>query len=158
VMNADGTNVRMLVDHDFAIPGGGCIEPTWSGDGTRIAFACRDFDEFYETYEVDADGNSAPKRFYDHSSNVVYDMWDLNWSHDSSRIVFSDRNATVIASMLNDGTDYKLHASGALVSNPSWSPTGDSVMFEDGPGPTGIRILVVKPDGSIVPAIPKPPG
>ena len=157
MMNNDGSDPKLFITHNFANDNGGCFSPKWSGDGTHIAIACQEYDVSYGTYLVNVAGTPTPVSFYDHAATTNWDKWDLDWSHDSSRIAFSDRNAQVIASLRPDGTDYKMYASSSTASaNPSWSPDGHSVAFSQGfwQSSTPVRIYVAKIDGTVTRMIP----
>ena len=79
VMNADGTNVRQLAHDDPAIG-----HPTWSPDGTRIAF-----EKSYAIWVVNADG-TGETAIYDPPGSFCYDP---AWSPDGSRIAVAGQPA-----------------------------------------------------------------
>ncbi|MQF70561.1 DUF5050 domain-containing protein [SAR202 cluster bacterium AD-812-D07_MRT_10900m] len=121
------------------------VDPAWSPDGTKIAFASqRDWD--YEIYVMDADGSN-PTRLTENNG------WDRqpDWSPDGSKIAFSARHG-----VLRDGGDffeiYVMDADGSnqtqLTSNvgddksPSWSPDGSKIAFvSDRYGSNGIHVM-----------------
>ena len=123
VMDADGGNKQRLTDSDFAE-----WYPSWSPDGTRIAFTssgAMDTAGWY-IYVVDADGKNL-RRLGQESG------WYPSWSPDSKRIAFvSSRNAfgNQIYVMAADGSNQQRLTDG-LDGNrhPSWSPDGARIAF-----------------------------
>ena len=123
VMGADGGNKRRLTDSDFAE-----WYPSWSPDGTRIAFTssgAMDTAGWY-IYVVDADGKNL-QRLGQESG------WYPSWSPDGERIAFvSSRNAfgNQIYVMDVDGSNQQRLTEG-LDGNrhPSWSPDGERIAF-----------------------------
>ena len=69
---------RRLTDNDARD-----ISPTWSPDGTRIAFAS-ERDDNWEIYLMDADGGNQTRL----TNNDAVD-WMPAWSPDGTRIAFS---------------------------------------------------------------------
>jgi TolB protein len=74
VINTDGTNLRLLVEHaDF---------PSWSPDGERIAFSS-DRTGDHEIYVIDVDGGD-PIRLAEHPADDMIPVW----SPDGDEIAF----------------------------------------------------------------------
>lgn len=139
VMNADGSGVTRLTDGPA-----NDLFPTWSPDGTRLAFASGR-DGNWEIYVMNASGGGV-KRL---TSNPAEDFSPA-WSPDGTRIAF-DTN--------RDGNYeiYVMNADGSGVSNltnnpsddisPAWSPDGRRLAFvsnRDG----GWEVYVMQADGS----------
>ena len=111
VMNADGTQVRQLTDNDAWE-----AFPTWSPDGTRIAFVSgRDGDD--EIFVMNADGTQVRQL----TDNDAVDGRPA-WSPDGTRIAFSSPSSSgnylEIFVMNADGTD--VYSTGQEGGSPSW--------------------------------------
>jgi TolB protein len=112
-LNGDGTDLKQLTDGDFD------IQPAWSPDGDRIAFA-RDAD----LYVMKADGTNVHK---------VTDgpILDPAWSPDGRQITFVLQNPFGLAVVNVDGSGRQLlYETGDRVPNsPSWTPNGCRIVF-----------------------------
>lgn len=133
-MNADGSGARYLTNP----PGSALREydskPTWSSDGTKIAFVR--LDDWSEIYVMNADGSALTNL----TNHPAYD-WDPAWSPDGTRIAFaSDRDN-------GRGQIYVMNADGSGVTRltndgssnpdftwfdrwPTWSPDGTKIAFQ----------------------------
>jgi Tol biopolymer transport system component len=154
VMNIDGTNVQRLTNNTSDD-----VEPTWSPDGTQIAFvAHRDGDP--EIFRMNADGTGQTRV----TNNPVGDSAP-DWSPDGTRIAFHGSRGSYLSDVLVinvDGTDeVQLTNSTAIYDQcgrydeeydcptgidgafPTWSPDGSKIAFE-GDG----RLWVMDSDGS----------
>ncbi|HEX6269096.1 MAG TPA: DUF5050 domain-containing protein [Anaerolineales bacterium] len=135
VMNADGSNPRAITFKDD-------IDPTWSPDGSMIAFASLRSGT-RQLYVMNANGKN------------VGQVTDLNnmggrstWSPDGTRLAFyrgpsDDRDIYVINI---DGTGLDRLTDGGDNLGPSWSPDGEWIAFtsfRDGNN----EIYVMRPDG-----------
>ena len=139
----DGSNQERLTDGPW-FDG----EPSWSPDGSRIAFVTnRSNDEFFdkEIYVMGADG-SAPANI----TNNPADDDAPAWSPNGSRIAFSsDRDGDrEIYVMDADGRDaVRLTDDPAADDAPAWAPDGLLIAFaSDRNG--AFRIYLMNDDGS----------
>ena len=139
VMNADGTEVRLLTenyDWDF--------DPAWSPDGERIAFHSVG-DEDSEIFVINADG-SEMRQLTDNDDRD----FDPAWSPDGERIAFaSDSDGDWEIFVMNaDGTEARqLTDNDDYDSSPAWSPDGKRIAFDrDSDGHS--EIFVMNADGT----------
>jgi Tol biopolymer transport system component len=124
-MQSDGTQQRNLTDNTLNE-----FIPTWSPDGTRIAFdgqigGCLGGDcdsEFEDLFVMNSDGTGRTRLTNRNGFDELYP----EWSPDGSKLVFAD-----------DGHLYTLMADGTGVTEltagrdtmPSWSPDGAKIAF-----------------------------
>jgi len=147
-MNADGGAERRLtdVDPDPSTPQGLFfqVEPTWSPDGTRIAFASRQGGTF-DIFVMTADGTGT-RRLTSTKENDKHPTW----SPDGSRIAFARGGSGDIYVMNADGSG-ALRISDPLSeeSDPAWSPDGRWISYvRRTPGTQVQEIWIMQPDGS----------
>lgn len=120
VMNADGSGQLKLASN--------AVDPTWSPDGLRIAFASNTAGD-QQLHEINADGSgdtpltAQPMR----ASQPA-------WSPDGSKIAFVTVSEKDILLINPDGTGLiNLTQGSALDDSPVWSPDGSRIAFNTGP-------------------------
>jgi Tol biopolymer transport system component len=147
-MNQDGTNNRTLANNGIA--------PTWSPDGTKIAFV-RLFLGNFEIMVMNADGSGVTRR----TNNPATD-WGPTWSPDGTKIAFvSNRDGNwEIYSMNADPAAgaglTRLTQRAADDLSPSWGPSGE-ILFSSTSSPSGVgnrHVHKMNADGSDVTLLP----
>lgn len=160
IMNAGGTNARVLSGTE------GATCPTWSFDGTRIAFSKGNDGLFL----LNADG-SGLRQLTDKGANPSWSRQNIiafNAAPDvrvtstgaltrRSRAVLPPTTSTYtdIYSLGADGTNLRRLTSqtqtetGLASINPSWSPDGKTLVFNSIPG-SGVpaQLFLIQADGS----------
>ena len=141
LMNIDGSYQRNISGVDDIRD----FDPTWSPDGTKIAFASqRDVDGRSEIYVMNKNGTNITRLTFDEPS----DDWRAMWSPDGSQIVwekpFYPGHATYIWVMDADGSNANQITAG---KDPSWSPNGDRIAFMSSQG-EDVALWVINPDGT----------
>src|SRR5215210_641094 len=120
VMNADGSCQTKLV-------GGDASDPTWSPDGTKIAFSKPRPGYLSSIYVMNADGSGDPKR-----ATTKYLARDANpaWSPDGKKIAFERTNHIYVTRACCElGPTQQLTSGHGKDSYPSWSPDGTDLAF-----------------------------
>ena len=119
-IGADGTGeTRLTTDNDIA------VDPTWSPDGSRIAYAGGG-----EIIVMNANGTGR-----DPLTNDAFSDSEPDWSRDGSKIVFvSFRGGqTDLWTINQDGTGQtQLTSSAGSERDPTWSPDGSRIAFQQG--------------------------
>jgi Tol biopolymer transport system component len=136
-MRLDGKNPHPITN------GPEDIDPTWSPDGSRIAFASARTRQ-RQLYVMDKDGSEVRQ-----VTNLQNMGGRSSWSHDGSRLTFyagpvGDHNIYVINV---DGTGLVQLTNGGDNLGPSWSPDGNWIAFtsfRDGNN----EIYLIRPDGT----------
>ncbi|MEE8469740.1 MAG: trypsin-like peptidase domain-containing protein [Dehalococcoidia bacterium] len=145
VMNDDGGWILQLIEHEV---GGIYIYPSWSPDGTKIAFVklTGSFD-YLDLYVMDIDGGNVIQL----TDTPDATEWVPAWSPDGTKLVYDftpqDQRGDIY--IINaDGTGRKrLTSDPANDTGPVWSPDGTRIAF------TSVRdgdyeIYVMNADGS----------
>ena len=145
-MDSSGHGQRRLTDEsgDASDPAGLFfeIEPSWSPDGSKIAFASRRGGSF-DIYVVDRNGEGTTRL----TSGKGVDHHPT-WSPGGDRISFA-RDADIWV-MRADGSDaHRISGVEGDESEPSWSPDGAWIAFvRRTPGQLPKEIWLMRPDGS----------
>ena len=145
-MNADGGRQKRLTrtEVDTSSPAGLFfqIDPAWSPDGAKIAFASRRAGSS-DIYVMRADGTGTQRLTATHVDDT-----HPTWAPDGQQIAF--KRADDIYVMKADGTSAHLisHAMGSD-SDPAWSPDGNWIAFTRRlSGTQEHEIWIMRPDGS----------
>jgi Tol biopolymer transport system component len=146
-MSADGGNQERVTEEvgNPSSPSGLFfqVEPAWSPDGSRIAFASKREGSF-DIYSMSADGRETQRL-----TREAVDESDPSWSPDGERLVFS-RAPGDLYLMNADGTNVRPLVTGeASDTQPAWSPDGRWIAFVRRTSGTSIRELwLVRPNGT----------
>ena len=130
VMNADGSDPTRLTFTNQPEPFTPRIQetwPTWSPDGTKIAYTSNASDIAMDVWVMDSDGT-------DQTQLTVTTAFDAfpEWSPDGSKIVFTSNRTAAddIWVMDPDGSNpRRLTAGPKLDERPDWSPDGSQIVF-----------------------------
>jgi len=130
-MDAEGQGAIRLTDDP-----GSDRDPTWSPDGTRLAFIT-DRDGYAQVYVMNADGSEQTPL-----ADMPGSVYGVRWSPDGKRLLFVFDNAVHV--MNADGSNVR-RVTGEVdfIGRSAWSPDGAHIIFpQDG------DFYLVKADGS----------
>jgi Tol biopolymer transport system component len=135
VSDANGANRRRLT-HD------GGFDPTWSPDGTRIAYRLLLADDDGEIWVMDADGSNA----HDLVNDPRFSDWGPAWSPDGHLIAYDSNRIEGLALWLMnaDGSGQRLIGRGHG-EYPAWSPDARRLVYAGG---AYYDIRVIDADGT----------
>lgn len=141
VMNADGTDQRLLADVSHRE-----FEPSWSPNGKWIVFSA-ELGEQSDLYLVRPDGTDLHRLTRTKLSEA-----EPQWSPDGRLIAFSCfRKEANVCLIRKDGSGYRklTHSTNDGRGSPSWSPSGKRIVFAYSPPKDGLpRLRVINKDGS----------
>ena len=146
VMNADGSGQVKLAT---GTPVGQLdVHPSWSPDGTKIAFA-RHGNASGQIYVVNSDGSSPTP--LTSNTPLVFDV-EPTWSPDGSKIAFQRELGIGMQQIWlanADGSGETQLTSGVpRTTAPSWSPDGSKIVFSTARPSARLGISVMNADGS----------
>ncbi|HEU4481176.1 MAG TPA: hypothetical protein VFS18_04760, partial [Actinomycetota bacterium] len=124
VMEADGSNQTRLTETPNPVQE---TWPTWSPDGTMIAYTSNAEDVFQDIWVMNADGTEQTRL----TVNEAFDAFP-EWSPDGTKIAFTSDLEQVddIWTMAVDGTDrVRLTSGEGIDERPDWSPDGTQLLF-----------------------------
>ena len=147
----DGTDVRPLV----AFPG--ALDPAWSADGRRLAFAAPGDGGHLVIYVVRSDGSHLRQ-----VSRPGVDRWHPSWAPGGNRLAVlgdappvdgQNRGAVIVLKVAN-GHERRVADAGAgrNFGDAEWSPDGGAIAFTD------TDIFLVSPEGGTPVQITHEPG
>lgn len=156
LMNSDGTDSRILFTH----PEKSALDPVWSPQGDKIAFA---YGNFFQTIKgkatadiaiIDSDGSNL-KILTDSSGNYGFPSWSPN----GKSIVYRASSDSMKGLFIIDIETRKVRT---LTLNshdnfPAWSPTGDLIAFTSKKD-NNYDIYTIKPDGTDLKRLTDTPG
>ncbi|HUO56104.1 MAG TPA: hypothetical protein VMU27_01570 [Candidatus Paceibacterota bacterium] len=147
IMNADGTEAKMLAD---------CLQiecyPSWSPDGTKIAF--QRTEDGASIYVISSDGSNLQRISQSNPSSDVRP----SWSPDGTEILYNrvtnlnGKPPPITDTMLMnaDGSDAHviLPANGDFNVEPRFSPDGKKIAFMSYQGHTYFQLYTMNADGT----------
>ena len=141
-MNADGTDQVRLTNNNFQDS-----LPSWSPDGTRIAFTSNRDGGDFEIYVMNADGSN-PTRLTNSAGEDAHPMW----SPDGTKITFHSRrtgNLDIFTMNANGTGVTQVTATPTFEFFPVWSPDGTKITYTgDTLQPGNFDVYVMNVDGT----------
>jgi Tol biopolymer transport system component len=122
VMNADDGSEQTRLTANSSQNG----HPSWSPDGTKIAFASdRDDANVFEIYVMNADGSEQTRLTDDPAFDGL-----PSWSPDGTKIAFQRGFGEIYVMNADDGSGVtRLTDNTDIDETPSWSPDGTKIAF-----------------------------
>jgi Tol biopolymer transport system component len=145
-MNADGEAERRLTeaDNDPTKPRGLFfqVEPAWSPDGTRIAFASQRGGTF-DIYVMNADGRGTRQL-----TSTKDDDNHPTWSPDGHRVAFA-RSGDIYVMDADGSNPRRISDETVEETEPAWSPSGDWIAYvRRTPGTSVREVWLLRPNGT----------
>jgi hypothetical protein len=135
VVGIDGSGDRELI-----ADGDGMSAPTWSPDGTKIAFVQRagvsievsivPSSRYDQLVVVNADGTGDPEPVVMNGGEFYDDVRNPQWSPDGDRFAFDDGWQVYVVPAGGGDAVQPLPEAPARLRYPNWSPDGSAIVFE----------------------------
>lgn len=124
-------------------------EPSWSPDGSQIAFVMSPRGHLTryagdgDIYVMNANGTDIHQLTHDLDASAP------DWSPDGSQIAFIKGQGQALAIMQANGSDQHViaHHRGYYES-PAWSPDGRQIAYDSGPSYDSVAIFTIRPNGT----------
>ena len=144
--DADGSHQRRLTEEkgNPASPAGlfWQIEPAWSPDGSRIAFASKREGKQH-IFVMNADGTGTAR-----VTDEAFDDDHPTWSRDGARIVFA-REGALYSVAAKGGKAMRVGKGIGSAADPAWSPDGSRIAYDyREPGFSVREVLSMRSDGT----------
>ncbi len=122
------------------------LHPSWSPDGSKLAFSRLEADGTSEIYTIMADGTGLTRL----TNNSGFDGNPF-WSPDGMKIAFSsdrDGNADIFVMNADGSNPVNIHPRPEDDRTPVWSPSGEKILFTTTISAGNRDIMVMKTNGS----------
>jgi Tol biopolymer transport system component/erythromycin esterase-like protein len=140
-MSADGSGLTQLTDDSARLN-----QPTWSLDGSYIAYVRREWPTNLEIYVMKADGSDQIRLTHNFHS---YDI-EPDWSPDGMQIAFASSQygyLDIFTIKLDDFQQTRLTENWGIDSSPDWSPNGEKIVYRSELNQNN-EIFIMNADGS----------
>jgi len=114
--------------------------PSWSPDGTRIAYSTADIGTLWKIFVISAQGGAPEELLPENESEM-----DVTWSADGSQIAFGRLSTGDVSRVNIQVADVKTHQSSTLTGSeglfsPRWSPDGHYLAAVGVQGSTTLKL------------------
>lgn len=146
VMDEDGRNLKQITSTNNSAE-----DPTFSPDGTYIAYTAASATSILQIWVINADGSNPIQITEEPEDRIAEFSFDPSWSSDGQRIAYvsyGSNHAFEIFVMNADSSDPQQITSSYLhPRQPRWSPDGMRIAFTRTNGDKD-RVLVIDADGT----------